>query len=323
MEYDAIILFGKVQWNGWETVMEVTMEQGVEQNKVAVTHSGAAISPPQKTPLYKAMHAERYQRQSQISAIQKLTGNKLLCYVAGKTLVNRDDTLGIVELLHNVPRGLNIDLLLHTNGGDIDAAEKSMSLLRNAVGTGKLRVIVPDFAKSAGTLMALAADSIVMSDSSELGPIDPQITLSDGRGNFIAHSVASYLDAFSEHSEALKKDNSDIIAHTMLNKIDPATLNVFAAAKERARKLAEDHLKQGMKVPNFTAIANAFIDNKRWLTHGQMIGYQSAQQEGLTVEYLLPDNEVWREYWQLYCHLRLSIKDDQKLFESEYASLCL
>lgn len=291
-----------------------------QQGKPTSTQPEAATPPPLKTPMYKAMHAERYQRQTQIVELQKRSGNRLLCYVADNVGITRDDTLGFVELLHNVKRNSNVDLLLHTGGGDIDAAEKSMSLLRNAVGTGRLRVIVPDFAKSAGTLMALAADAIVMSDSSELGPIDPQITLGDGRGNAIPHSVASYLDAFAQYSERIRRDPNDIVAHTMLNKLDPATLNVFEAARDRARKLAEDHLKQGMKVTNFTAIAAALMDNQRWLTHGQMIGYQSAQNLGLAVEYLQPDDEAWRAYWQLYCHQRLAIKDAQKLFESDYVS---
>ena len=65
-----------------------------------------------------------------------------------------------------------------------------------AVGTGRLRVIVPDFAKSAGTLIALAADKIVMSDSSELGPIDPQFLKKDGDGNARWLSVLSYLKAY-------------------------------------------------------------------------------------------------------------------------------
>src|SRR4051794_23162604 len=96
----------------------------VEQN----TCTSAATPGPLKTPMYQAIYAERYQRQSQIKSIQHSTGNRLLCYVANKSPVERDDTLGIVELLHNVKRDSNIDLLLHTGGGDIDAAEKIMAM---------------------------------------------------------------------------------------------------------------------------------------------------------------------------------------------------
>src|SRR5437588_488261 len=125
--------------------------------------------PPQpgKTPMYQAMHVERDQRQAKIKHIEEASSSRLLCYVAGNGApISRDDTIGIVELLHNVPRDSNIDFLLHTGGGDIDAAEKIVSMLRTAVGKGRLRIIIPDFAKSAGTLIALAADKIVMSDSS-------------------------------------------------------------------------------------------------------------------------------------------------------------
>lgn len=297
------------------------MEHDAEQTTQQASQPENATPPPRKTPVYQALNAARYQRQALIRSLQEQTGTRLLCYVAAKAPVARDDTLGIVELLHNVPCGTNIDLLLHTTGGDIDAAEKSMSLLRRAVGEGRLRVIVPDCAKSAGTLMAVAADAIIMSDSSELGPIDPQIVLDDGRGNRLQHSVASYLDAFTEYSDALRRDPNDPVARAMLDKIDPATANVYAAARGRARKLAEDHLKQGMKVENFTAIAHKLIDNKRWLTHGQVIGYQTAQNLGLKVEYLPPQDATWREYWQLYCHQRLGIKDEEKLFESDFVSL--
>src|SRR5262249_53761363 len=146
----------------------------------------------------------------------------------------------------NVGSNTDLDFLLHTGGGDIDAAEKLMYIVRKAVGTGRLRVIVPDFAKSAGTLMALAADAIVMSDCSELGPIDPQITLADGRGNAIPHSVMSHLDAYRVHSEALRRDPNDVVAQIMLSKLDPATLIVFEAARNRAQKLAEEHLNRWM-----------------------------------------------------------------------------
>ncbi|TJW70781.1 MAG: hypothetical protein E5X43_33855, partial [Mesorhizobium sp.] len=134
--------------------------------------------------MFTAMNAARYQRQSLIREIE-VNHPQLLCYVAGnKAPVDRADTLGFVDMLHNVTPGDPIDLMLHTPGGDVDAAEKLITLVRGAVGEqGQLRVIVPDYAKSAGTLMALGANSIVMSDSSELGPIDPQVSLKDGNGN--------------------------------------------------------------------------------------------------------------------------------------------
>ena len=87
--------------------------------------------------------------------------------------IDLDDTMPFVDLLHNAPPDHDLDLLLHTIGGSADTAEKLMGMMRNHVATATLRVIVPDFAKSAGTLIVLGADRVVMSDMSELGPIDP------------------------------------------------------------------------------------------------------------------------------------------------------
>ena len=148
--------------------------------------SGGAASPDSatgspratKTPLYAANHASRYQRQTLIRQVQDRTGRFLICYVSGiQCVIDENDTMPFVDLLHKIPTNRDLDLLLHTTGGSIDAAEKLMGMMRRHVDSAKLRIIVPDFAKSAGTLMVLGADSVVMSDMSELGPIDPQARL--------------------------------------------------------------------------------------------------------------------------------------------------
>ncbi len=282
---------------------------------------------PSKTPLYQAINASRYQRQALIRRIQDRHQRRLICYVAGGVApVSRDDAIGFVDLLHNIQGPADIDLMLHTGGGDVDAAEKLINMVRAKVENHTLRVVVPDFAKSAGTLMSLGADRIVMSDASELGPIDPQVLLADGNGNKIWHSVLNYLDAFDHFNGLLKESPDDVAARMMLGKMDPATYKLFEAVKDRARKFAEEQLKRGMFLKqggNWSQAVSALIDNKRWRTHGQMISWQDASDPkmGLQVEYLPPDSEEWQEYWQLYCMQRLSITDRQKLFESDYVSI--
>jgi hypothetical protein len=276
--------------------------------------------------MYQAQNAERYVRQVQIKEMQKSTNSRLLCYVAGNgAQITRDDTIGLVELLHNVPRGSNIDLLLHTGGGDIDASEKIVSMLRAAVGNeGRFRLVVPDFAKSAGTLIALAADKILMSDSSELGPIDPQFLKKDGDGNLRWHSVLNYLNAYQIICDQLRENPDDVPARMMLSKLDPTTVVQFEAIKRRARMLAEQHLNRWMfqtKKATYTKIAGDLMDINRWPAHGQMIGWEDAKEMGLEVEYLAPDSKEWRGYWSLFCQQRLALKDGMKLFESDYASL--
>jgi len=272
--------------------------------------------------MYEAIHTARYHRQALIKNIQEEYGRRLICYVSGKAAsIDRDDTAGFMEILHNIQPGENVDLLLHTGGGDVDAAEKLMAMVQATVAGGQFRAIIPDFAKSAGTLIVLGADALLMSDSSELGTVDPQIWTGDGRGNLICHSVLSYLDAFKIHAAKLREDPDDPVAHLMLNKLDPTTLRHYEAIRDRARSFAEDQLKR--KGRNFSAIASALMDIGRWQSHGQMIPWQDAKELGLPVEYLPPRSKQWQGYWHLYCLLRLAVKDRQNIFESDYASLIL
>jgi hypothetical protein len=287
---------------------------------------------PSKTPFYQAIHAQRYQRQDLIKEIQKQTGRKLICYVAGQQApVSRDDTIAFVDLLHNITSQDDLDILLHTGGGDTDAADKLVSMARAKIGTKKLRVVVPDYAKSAGTMMILGTDAVVMSDSSELGPIDPQIVRTDHNGNRIRHSVHNYVDAYNEHKEVLAKEPSNVAARLMLNQLSPETVKLFQAVLARARDQAEVMLRRGMfrESGNWSATVTELLDSKRFRTHGQMINYQDAQDTkiGLTVEYLEPESNLWQKLWHLYCLQRLALAgapenpSAQKLFESDYASI--
>ena len=286
----------------------------------------SGTSKPTKTPLFEANNSARYNRQTLIKQIQDRTKSRLICYMSGsgpECAIDANDIAPFVDLLYNVPENHNLDLLLHTNGGSIDAAERLMGMLRSRVGTAELRIIVPDSAKSAGTLMVLGADSVVMSDMSELGPIDPQAFLS-GRWQSVQH----YLDAYEEHAARLKSDPGDLAAQIMLHKLVPAELQLCEAAVGRARQAAENLLRRGMfrkNDGNWTRTVSELLDTKRWLSHGQMISWEDAKHPliGLEVKHYAYDAVEWQDYWRLYCLQRLAIEDRQKLYESDYASLII
>ncbi len=130
---------------------------------------------PEQSPMYWALRKERYTRQEYISKIQEITGRRLLVYFStNKGSISLEDIQGFSDLLERLEGKYNdIDLLLQTTGGDIDVAEKIVYMCWEKAKS--FRVIVAERAKSAGTLIALAADEIVMGYASELGPIDPQI----------------------------------------------------------------------------------------------------------------------------------------------------
>ena len=276
-----------------------------------------------KTPLFEANHADRYQRQTLIRKIQERTKCSLICYVSGsECMIDASDTAPFVDLLHNIPPTSSIDLLLHTAGGVPDVAEKLMLMMRSHVGRASLRIIVPDFAKSAGTLMVLGADSVAMSDMSELGPIDPQLRLFDRW-----QSAQNYLDAYHKHAKTLKTDPDNIAARLMLDKLDPVTLTLCETATKRARQAAESLLKRGMfrDGGNWSKTASELLDTTRWLSHGQAISWEDARDPliGLVVEHHAYQSDKWQDYWRLYCLQRLAVGDRQKLYESNYASLIL
>jgi len=94
-----------------------------------------------------------------------------------------EDVLRAIELTDpQVP----IDMILHTPGGLVLASEQIAMALHNH--PAKVTVFVPHYAMSGGTLIALAADEIVMAPNAVLGPVDPQV------GEFPAASILRVLE---------------------------------------------------------------------------------------------------------------------------------
>ncbi len=84
-----------------------------------------------------------------------------------------DDSEQILRAIRLTPRDMPIDLILHTPGGLVLASEQIAHAIR--MHPAKITVFVPHYAMSGGTLIALAADEIVMDPNAVLGPVDPQI----------------------------------------------------------------------------------------------------------------------------------------------------
>lgn len=276
-----------------------------------------------RTPLYEAMNADRYTRQSLIKEIERITTTTLICYVATEPQIERTDVVALVDLLHNIVPGTPIDLLLNSPGGNIDAAEKLILLIRKRAGAAPVRVIVPDYAKSAATLIALGANAIVMSDSSELGAIDPQVELPDSNGHMQTLSAQSYLDAFHLYADRLKEDPDDPVARLMLSKMEPTTVQKLERMVKRSRAIAKALLGYSMIKDGDEAakIANHLSDTKKWHSHGQMISHESAHGLGLNVLYLAPHDDLWAMYWRLFSLQLWCANGKVKLFESSWASL--
>ena len=104
--------------------MSKGLENKKEDNEAQLPATGQLASLSKKTPLYQAKHSARYGRQELIKAIQQATGRKLICYMCGQdTSIDRDDIQGFVDLVHHIPVGTPIDLMIQTFGGNANALD--------------------------------------------------------------------------------------------------------------------------------------------------------------------------------------------------------
>lgn len=125
--------------------------------------------------------SQDYIRHKYISSLSDLTGRNTITYYSGwlgkpnayNVDINDNDMNGIMNCVHGLDCSKGLDLILHTPGGSPAAAEAIVYYLRNKF-SNDIRVIVPQLAMSAGTMIACSAKTIIMGIQSSLGPIDPQ-----------------------------------------------------------------------------------------------------------------------------------------------------
>ena len=122
-------------------------------------------------------------REKYLSSLYRLTGRNVIAYYSGwlkqgkreNTDINDTDITGFMNAINGLDCSKGLDLLLHTPGGNPTATEGIVKYLHKKFGND-IRVIVPQMAMSAGTMLACSAKSILMGSHSYLGPIDPQFS---------------------------------------------------------------------------------------------------------------------------------------------------
>lgn len=175
-----------------------------------------------------------------------------------------DDSEAVLRAIRLTDENVPIDLVLHTPGGLVLASEQiAEALLRHPA---KVTVFVPHYAMSGGTLIALAADEIVMDPNAVLGPVDPQL------GQYPAASILEVL----KHKEPKDIDDETLIYADIARKAlaqVKATVKLLLRNKgwpeERIERLAEV-LSQG-----------------RW-THDYPISVSEARELGLVISTDMP-----------------------------------
>jgi ClpP class serine protease len=135
--------------------------------------------------------------------------------------IDVNDSEDVLRAIQMTDEDVPLDIILHTPGGLVLAALQIARAIREH--KGKVTVFVPHYAMSGGTLIAMAADAIVMSKHAVLGPIDPQL----------GQSPAASLIKVAEQKPIAKIDDETLIQADVARK---AIAQVKQAATELLNK---------------------------------------------------------------------------------------
>ncbi len=271
-------------------------------------------------------------RQGLVAKIQQELAphGSLLTYTANPghpfAFIMSQDTPLFEDLLRDADSKVGY-LMLNSPGGDPNASEKLLIMCRERFTDGFF-VIVPNYAKSAATMLALGSDKIFMGYLAELGPVDPQLQVSSLPGPSLP--ARSFIDGLENIRKRVKEDGDPVQMYfPMLSQIRPEIIAICQSAIEDSRSFAEKWLKKYMLKDNpkqAEQVAEWLSTGKKYRSHGKVIGFQEAKDVlKLNVREIDKESELWEHIWELYVRSiqQLQISHGAKLFESERVSLTM
>ena len=181
--------------------------------------------------------------------------------------IDIDDSEQLLRAIRLTPPEMPIDLLVHTPGGLVLASDQIAYALKRH--DGKVTVIVPHYAMSGGTLVALAADEILMDPDAVLGPVDPQLG-SLPRGSWPAASIL----------RALEQDNPNRDDETLI--LGDVARKAIDQVRATVRELLDG------RVPDQEADRLAALLSEGSWTHDYPIRLEEARLLGLPVSDAVP-----------------------------------
>lgn len=235
--------------------------------------------------------------------------------------IDEDALFEVYSDLRKIGEQDNLNVLLYSYGGDARTAFHIGRLLQ-AYSNKKLQIYPLREAKSAATLIASAADNMVMSELSELGPMDPQIKLPSIERRFSPLAIKHSLELL--HGEI--SNGHDLIVKTLAEKLpDPLSLGEalksLETGKDYLRKLLVSRMFAGDS-EKAAAVAEQLVLG--YPDHGYCIDFKEAQDIGLVVKEV-PDNQRdalydlmygYKKIWDVF-ELAMSRKDDNESSVSE------
>lgn len=249
--------------------------------------------------------------EAKIQRVCSLTGTPLIIYAsactaaAGKAApellaIDNSDKVGFHSMLEDLA-GPKLDVLIHSPGGLAEATESIVEEIRRKF--NHVRFVIPSFAKSAATMMAMSGDEILMDEDAELGPIDPQFITRNG------------VVAGEAIKEQFKKASAEILADPrmtqvwfpILQMLGPGMLAQCDNAIALSKTLVTDWLAKYMfraladGPAKAAQIADYLADHSNFKSHGRRVKLEHLQMKGVAVKNLRDDPELYRAIWELYC----------------------
>jgi ATP-dependent protease ClpP protease subunit len=246
-----------------------------------------------QTSVFSAQHDLRH-RKELFKELENQPGPKprrvIMYYAQLDRALSHADILPFTSMLKGIGKVENLDLIIHSPGGEGSAADKIMDLCRKYC-SGTLRVVVPLYAKSAATLIALSGDEIIMGETSEIGPIDAQIfIIQDNAPQQV--SADHFLRSAKEATDKLASSIAAEVeaARIQLASMSPAFLmlcrDLQAFSKQFAKKQLKDHMfsvEYQSDVAAWETKIDSIVENLtasgKHLTHGRMITAMGINQD--------------------------------------------
>lgn len=288
-------------------------------------------------PIYQkiiAPNTHPNHRKPLIQSIQAELGGKLIVYTASPfhplAQIMVQDVPAFEDLLRSTGGAEVGYLMINSPGGDANAAEKLLKMCRQRF-TKEFNVIVPDYAKSAATMLALGSDRILMGYLAELGPVDPQLRMAPFPGQTIP--ARSFIDGLEMIRQYVREKGDPVeLYFPMLSRIRPEVVARCYSAIDGSRSFVEKWLKKYMMKDapaQAEKVAQWLSEGKKYKSHGKVIDFEEAYEVlKLNVEKIDPKSSLWDKVWELHCRSIIYLQQYQrqgaaKLFESESVSLRL
>lgn len=240
-------------------------------------------------------------RNKYLKELNQKTGRNTIIYAtrwtSGDTppqlvTINDEDIHAFMEAVAGL-KGKELDLILHTGGGSAEATDAIVSYLRQKF--DDIRILIPQAAMSAGTMLACSADEIVMSKQSSIGPIDPQFILhtSVGIQSIPAHAILKQFEKAQEDCAANPKNLNSWMP--MLSQYGPALLircqDQIAFGQELVEGWLKAYMFAGKETDLPSKIAKYLSDHENFKTHSKHLNINDAKNLGLKIIELETDQE--------------------------------